>query len=148
MADKRISELTANPSPLAGDEVVPLVQSASTYKGAIKDIAKFGYQSIATDSGGTKTLALTDRGAWMRITNATAVALTVPSDASVAFGIGEVLNGIQAAGGQITISGAGGVVINLPTGYNSKTRVQGSPFCLVKIATDTWDLIGDLEAVV
>jgi hypothetical protein len=145
MADKKISELTANPSALTGDEVFPLVQSAATYKGTIKDLAKYGYQSIVTDANATRTMALADRGAWVRHTNATSVALTVPLNATVAFGIGEIFNGIQAAAGQITIAGAGGVTINKPSGYNAKTRAQGSPYCLIKIATDVWDLIGDLE---
>lgn len=146
MADKKISELAVNPAPLTGDEVMPGVQSTSTYKFAVKDVAKFGYQSILTDSTSAKTLALTDRGSWMRFTNATSMALTVPLNSAVAFAIGESLNGIQAAAGQVTITGSGGVTVNVPTGYLAKTRAQGAPFCLVKVATDTWDLIGDLEA--
>lgn len=147
MADKKISELTAIPAALAGDEVFPVVQGAVTYKGTIKDVSKFGYQSIVTDSTTARTLALADRGVWIRFTNATGIALTVPLNSAVAFEIGEIFNGIQAADGQITIAGSGGVTINAPSGYNAKTRAQGSPYCLIKVATDTWDLIGDLEAV-
>lgn len=147
MADKKISELTANPSALTGDEIFPVVQATATYKGTVKDVSKFGYQSIVTDSTTARTLALADRGAWIRFTNATGIALTVPLNSAVAFGIGEVLNGIQAAAGQITIAGSGGVTINAPSGYNAKTRAQGAPYCLIKVATDAWDLIGDLEAI-
>lgn len=147
MANKRVSELTAA-GAMTGDELLPVVQSAASYKGSVKDIVKFGYQSLLTDSTTTKTLALTDRGQWMRFTNASSMALTVPPNSSVAFAIGECLNGIQASTGLVTITAGAGVTINKPSGYNAKTRAQGAAFCLVKIATDTWDLIGDLEATV
>ena len=145
MADKRISELTA-PGALTGAEVFPLVQAGATYKGTTKDVAKFGYQDIVTDATVARTLALTDRGAYIRFTGTAAIALTVPTNATVAFAIGETLNGIQAAAGQITIAGASGVTINKPSDYLAKTRVAGSPWCLIKVAADAWDLIGDLEA--
>ncbi len=146
MADKKISELVNIPSALTGDEVLPVVQSATTHKGTIKDVVKYGYQSIITDASTARTLSIADRGSWLRFTNAGSVALTVPTNASVAFAIGEVFNGVQAAAGQISIGGAGGVTINRPSEYNPKTRAQGAPYCLIKVATDTWDLIGDLEA--
>jgi hypothetical protein len=147
MANKRVSELTSA-AAMTGDEVLPVVQSALSYKATVKEIVKYGYQSILTDSASTKTLALTDRGQWIRFTNATSAALTVPLNSVVAFGIGEVLNFIQANTGQVTITGSGGVTINKPSGYNAKTRAQGAPFALIKIATDSWDLVGDLEATV
>jgi len=145
MANKRISELTAS-GALVGDELVVLVQGGVTYKGTVRDLVKVGYQSILTDATGSKTLALTDRGQWIRFTSTSAVALTVPLNSVVAFAIGEVINGVQAGAGQVTIAGSGGVTINKPNLYNAKTRAQGATFCLIKVATDAWDLIGDLEA--
>lgn len=145
MPDKKITDLTAV-SSLAGTEAFPLVQGAATKKAVTKDVAKLGYQDIVTDATTARTLSLVDIGAWLRFTSASAVALTIPTNASVAFPIGTTLNGIQAGAGQITIGGAG-VTINKPSDYNAKTRRQYAPWCLVKVATDTWDLIGDLEAV-
>lgn len=146
MPDKKISELIAT-GTLDGSEVFPLVQGAATKKASTKDIAKFGYQDVVTDTTTSRTLSLADRGAYIRFTNAAAIALTVPANSTAAFGIGESLNGVQAAAGQITISGAGGVTINKPTDCNAKTRLSGSPWSLIKVATDAWDLIGDLEAI-
>ena len=145
MADVKISALT-DAGAMAGDEVLPIVQSTATKKAKARDVAKIGYQDIQTVSAATKTLALTDRGSWMRFTVANT--LTVPTNASVAFVIGEVLNGIQAGSGQVAISAESGVTINKPSGYNAKTRAQGSAFCLVKVAVNEWDLVGDLEASV
>lgn len=146
MADVRISELPSATSP-TGTETVPTVQSGATKKVAVREIAKVGYQSVVTESSATKTLAEADRGAWIRFTNASACALTVPANATTAFAIGEVFNGIQAAAGKVTISGAAGVTINVPAEFRNNTRAQGAPICLIKVATDTWDLIGDLEAL-
>lgn len=146
MADKRISELTGA-AAMTGAETVPVVQSAVTVKVPAKDIAKLGYQDVITDATGARTLSVADRGAWLRLTNATATVLTIPTNASVAFGIGETFNGIQGAAGKITFTAAGGVTVNVPTDYKSNTRAQGAPYCLIKVATDTWDLIGDLEAL-
>lgn len=146
MADKRISELTAA-GTMTGDETVPIVQSAVTVKVPAKQLSKIGYQDVVADATGARTLAFADRGAWLRFTNATASVLTIPTNATVAFSVGEVFNGIQAAAGKITFTPASGVTVNVPTDYLGKTRAQGSPFCLIKVATDTWDLVGDLEAV-
>ena len=144
MANKKVSDLTAA-AAMTGDELLPVVQSAVSLKGTINEIVKFGYQSILTDATTAKTLALSDRGQWIRSTNGTSFALTVPPNSSVAFNVGECLNGIQGGAGQITFTAGAGVTINKPSGYNAKSRAQGAPFGLIKIATDTWDLIGDLE---
>lgn len=146
MADKRISELPTLPAALVGDEPFPMVQSANTYRATARDVSKVGYQSVVTDASGARTLSVGDRGAWLRFTNATATILTIPTNASVGFAVGETFNGIQGAAGKVTIVGAGGVTVNIPTDYKNNTRALGAPLCLIKVATDTWDLIGDMEA--
>ena len=142
MADTKVSALTAA-GALDGTEVVPAVQSTVTKKVTVKDIAKFGYQDILTDATTAKTLALSDLGAWIRFTSDSAITLTVPTNATVAFPIGTSINGVQAATGQISFAGT--PTINKPTDYNAKTRAQGAAFCLIKVAIDTWDLFGDME---
>lgn len=145
MANKKISELPAA-TPLTGEESLPVVQGGASAKASAKDISKFGYQDVQTVADTTKTLALTDRGSWVRFTNASGCTLTIPTNASVAIGVGESFNGIQR-GGKVTITPASGVTVNVPTGYKSNTRAAGSPLCLIKVATNEWDLIGDLEAL-
>ena len=146
MPDKKISELIAS-AALDGSESVPIVQGAQTKKATTREIAKFGYQDVITDSTAARTLSFTDRGAYVRFTNATGATLTVPTNASVGFAIGETFNGIQAGSGKLSIVGAAGVTINLPDEYKSNTRAKGAPYCLIKVAADAWDLIGDLEAM-
>jgi len=100
---------------------------------------------ILTESGSTKTLALTDIGKWIRFT--AACDTTIPTNASVAITIGIYFLGIQAGTSQVTFTAAGGVTLNIPSGCNARTRGQGASWSLIKVATDTWDLTGDLEMV-
>jgi hypothetical protein len=65
-------------------------------------------------------------------------------NSSVAFPTGSQINIIQTGAGQVTVAGAGGVTVNATPGL--KLRAQWSAATLVKRATDTWVLIGDLSA--
>lgn len=93
----------------------------------------------------TRTLAATDAGDLIRCNNAAAIAVTVPTNATVPFAIGTEIAFSQQGAGQVTVSGAGGVTINTPiTGIAVKTRVQHSIIGIKKVDTDTWLALGDL----
>lgn len=94
--------------------------------------------------GTTYTLVLADADfKLVELNNAAAITLTVPTNASVAFPVGTQINILQTGAGQVTVSGAG-VTINGTPGL--KLRTQWSGGTLIKRATDTWVLIGDLSA--
>jgi hypothetical protein len=86
-------------------------------------------------------LVLTDNGRLVTLSNAAAITVTVPLNSSVAFATGAVVNLQQIGAGQVTVTGASGVTIN---GTGTALRAQWSAASLVKTATDTWTLIGDL----
>jgi hypothetical protein len=67
--------------------------------------------------------------------------LTVPTDASVTFPTGTQISILQTGASQVTVGGAG-VTINGTPGL--KLRTQWSSATLIKRATDTWALVGDL----
>jgi hypothetical protein len=69
--------------------------------------------------------------------------LTVPTNASVAFATGTQISILQTGASQVTVGGAG-VTINGTPGL--KLRAQWSSATLIKRATDTWVLVGDLSA--
>lgn len=100
--------------------------------------------SVNTQTGTTYTLALTDAGKLVTLSNASAIALTIPTNASVAFPTGTVINISQLGAGQVTVGGSG-VTINSADG-DKKLRVQYSSASLTKIGTDTWLLVGDITA--
>jgi len=99
--------------------------------------------TLNAQTGTTYTLVLTDNGRLVTLSNAAAITLTVPTNASVAFATGAVINIQQIGAGQVTVSGAAGVTLN---GTGTKTRAQWSAASLIKTATDTWTLIGDITA--
>lgn len=93
---------------------------------------------------GAYTLALTDDGRLVEMDNASGTTLTVPLNSSVAFPIGTQIGILQTGAGQTTVAGAAGVTINATPGL--KLRTQWSAGTLIKRATNTWVLIGDLSA--
>lgn len=94
--------------------------------------------------GTTYTLVLSDAGKMLEVNNASAITVTVPLNSSVAFPVGTQVNILQTGAGQITVAGAGGVTVNATPGLN--LREQWSSATLIKRATDTWVLVGDLSA--
>ena len=99
--------------------------------------------TLNAQTGTTYTLALTDNGRLVTLSNAAAITLTVPLNSSVAFATGAVVNIQQIGAGQVTVAGASGVTV---TGTGTKLRTQYSAAALVKTGTDSWTLIGDLSA--
>lgn len=93
------------------------------------------------------TAVMADVGRKVRNTAATAVAHTIPPNSSVAFPVGGVLLVRQVGDGKVTLTPGAGVTFNTPTGYNPKTARKGSEVFAHKVATDEWDIGGDLEAV-
>jgi hypothetical protein len=98
--------------------------------------------TLNAQTGTTYTLVLTDNGRLVTLNNAAAITLTVPLNATVAFATGAIINLQQIGAGQVTVAGAAGVTLN---GTGTKTRAQWSAASLVKTATDTWTLIGDIS---
>lgn len=100
--------------------------------------------NVITDSTTARTLALTDETAVIVFSNASAKTVTIPANATVACPIGFICHLYQQNTGQITVAPAGGVTLN--SSLTLKTRDQYSTLSLVKIAEDSWYLIGDMAA--
>lgn len=103
------------------------------------------YSNVDSSSSTSITLQLQHFQRYFRTTAATAVTITVDTNANVPFLIGTEITIIQAGAGQVTFAAAGGVTINSKLG-NLKIAAQYSAATLKKVGTNTWDLIGDLVA--
>ena len=90
-------------------------------------------------------LVLSDAGKVIELNKATALNLTVPTDATVAFPIGTVIELWQQGAGQVTVVAAGGVTIRSTEG---KLKLYGQyvSASLRKRAANEWVLTGDLVA--
>lgn len=95
-------------------------------------------------TGTTYTLVLGDAGKYIQCNNASPFTLTVPLNATVAYPVGTQIVVRNTGAGQVTVAATGGVTIN--TSQTLLLRAQHSTATLVKVATDTWDIAGDLEA--
>lgn len=103
-----------------------------------------GYSPIAiiTDATTARSLALTDIGGYIRLTNAASCTITVPANATVDWA-GETepptIYFRVAAAGVPTLSNAG-VTVNDTLGVVAALEA-GSTFALQWVASDVWDII-------
>jgi hypothetical protein len=100
--------------------------------------------TLNAQTGTTYTLVLADAHKLVTLSNASAISLTVPTNASVAFQIGDQVNLLQLGAGQVTVGGAG--VTLRSQGSRLKLNGQYSTATLVKIASDEWVLLGNTAA--
>ncbi len=88
--------------------------------------------------------SLTERDDLIEMGSASALTLTIPTNATVAYPVGTSLDILQTGAGQVTIAGAAGVTVNATPGL--KLRTQWSSATLFKRAENTWVVFGDLTA--
>lgn len=112
------------------------VSSLSTTVGTKADV-NF---SINTQTGTTYTLVLGDAGKLIDMSNAGAIALTIPANATVAFPVGTIITVLQSGAGQVTV----GITTDTLNGRNGlKTAGQWAVITLIKRTSTTWVLSGD-----
>ena len=102
-------------------------------------LAKVDKAAINDQSGTTYTLALTDANDYVRMSNAAQQTVTVPPNSSVAFTIGDKIDIGRAGAGFVTVAEGAGVTIN----STNLTITKKGRVTLVKVASDTWDLVGN-----
>jgi hypothetical protein len=88
--------------------------------------------------------ALTERDSMIEMNSGSATTLTVPPNSSVAYPVGTSIDVLRVGAGAVTVAAGAGVTLNYTPG--NKLRAQWSSATLVKRATDTWVLLGDLSA--
>jgi hypothetical protein len=99
--------------------------------------------NIVEESTTARTIGLTDSGKLIKCTNVGATTITVPPNSTTAFDVGNEIEIVMYAAGQVTIAAGAGVTIN---SKDSLLDINGqyASVALKKIATDEWLLIGDL----
>jgi hypothetical protein len=130
---------------VAGTEVAVLDGTALDIAGNV--LYDIDIKEVNESSGTTYTFVLADRGQFLRVgdesNNTSANSITIPPNSSVAFPIGCQIQ-IVCMGGEITMVAGSGVTLRYTPGL--KLRAQFSNCTCIKIATDEWVLVGDLEA--
>lgn len=149
MADQKISDLAAA-AALTDADLAELEQPGETAgtrsrKVTLALLRAYALRSPENAQTGTSyTLVLADAFKLVTMSNASANTLTVPLNSTVAFPVGTRIDLGQDGAGQTTIAATGGVTIRTPE--TLKLRKQWGKATLIKRATDTWNLEGNLEA--
>lgn len=94
--------------------------------------------ATVTVSGTTKTLALSDGWTIQDCTNASAQTITIPTNASVAYPIGTVIQFEQNGAGVLTITATGGVTLNGVIAGSAVSSGQYSSFYIRLVSADVW----------
>lgn len=101
--------------------------------------------TLNNQTGTTYAPVLTDAGKLVTLNNASAITVTFPANASVAFPIGTIIAFCQIGAGQVTFAITSDT-LNQP-GLTLKTRAQWSRVTAEKITSTIWVLSGDLAVV-
>lgn len=97
------------------------------------------------DAAATRTLALTDASAYVRMSNASGSTVTVPPQSSVAWADNAEIHIEQTGVGPLAIVAGSGVTINAPGGLVAASRY--SVLSLKRTGPDVWTLRGGLKTV-
>ena len=100
---------------------------------------------INAQTGTTYTFVLADASKLVTASNGSAQTYTVPPNSSVAFPTGTTITIIGIGAGKVTLAQGSGVTIN---SKDSEKAIDGqhASVTIIKTATDTWQLIGALQA--
>jgi hypothetical protein len=98
---------------------------------------------INQQTGTSYTPGLTDAGKLITASNAAAISLTIPTDATVDFPVGTQLIVMQLAAGQVTVSAVTPGTTSVNSKNGTKTSGQYAVISLIKVAANSWVVGGD-----
>jgi hypothetical protein len=104
------------------------------------------YSGVITSNPQTAnyTTVLTDAGKSIDVTSSSAVTVTIPLNATVAYATGTTMEITRLGTGSLTLAFTGGITVINP--YSSLIfRAQGSTASIRKTGTDTWLVSGDFS---
>jgi hypothetical protein len=106
----------------------------------------FNYNIVFKTSTATAyTLLLADVGKYFALNSTSAIAITIPLNATTALPIGSIYYFVQRNTGVPTFTGEAGVTLRTRSSVR-QPFAQYSEVKLVKVGTDEWYLTGDLKA--
>ncbi len=142
-----IDDLTEITSIEANSDFVMLFDNSGTAVGKVKPRVLGGSAYVNAQTGTTYTLALTDAGGEVTMSNASANTATIPPNSSVAFDVGTIINVTQLGAGVTTVEGGTGVTVNGVSTGSSAITAQYKAATMLKTATNTWLLQGSIGTV-
>ena len=118
------------------------VLTANGTGGATFSVAAGGGIIAVTTITASTTIALTDKDDLLYVNSASNLVITVPPNSTAAFNIGDQVHLLRAGTGTLTVAAGTGVTVQRT--YGLTLRAQWSSASLIKTATNTWILVGDI----
>lgn len=142
MADTYTAPVTSVNGQTGTVSISPASISAAGLDSDSKVLAAQASSAIVSKTA-SFTLALANAGRFIKVTASSAVTVTIPTNASVAFPVGTEIEIAQIGAGAVTIAGASGVTID---SLDSMVNLAGqyATVCLKKLDTNVWLLAGAL----
>ncbi|MGO4909975.1 DUF2793 domain-containing protein [Pseudorhodobacter sp. W20_MBD10_FR17] len=116
--------------------------------GAWVEVPRPGVVRIRTLTGASHTLEAVDLGSIIEATGSSAVTVTIPTEGSVPFETGTLINITQVGSGATTLQAAAGVSLNGVAGGSVELTGQWSGAALTKRGADAWIIQGALAGAV
>jgi len=139
MADAKISALSPVSTPLAGTEVLPIVQSGSTKKVTVDQmIAAQLAANIITESGTTRTLSASDNQKVIYCTSGSATTI----NCAAALGAGFNVTIIQGGAGKVTVAANSQTLVSYSSLFS--TMGQYAVISLICPVANTFVAAGNL----
>lgn len=145
MADIKISGLASKGANVATTDLLVISEfvSGSTYTSKKITGAELKGSTLNAQTVTTYNLVLTDAHKTVTLTNGSAIDARIPLNSGTAFPIGTRIELIQGGAGQVTVAPTSGVTVN-SSGGKTKLAAQYAVATILKVATDTWYLFGDI----
>ena len=135
MADVKISALPASTTPLAGTEVLPIVQSGVTKKATVSQVLT---GQLITETGTTRTISATDNGKIIYCTNDSAVTINCVAGLGVGFNV----TIIQGGAGKVTVAAGAATLVSYSSLFS--TMGQYAVISLISPVANTFLAAGNL----
>ena len=128
---------------VAADDIEQAEADISALDGRVTAVedGKAPLLAVENVQAGNYTLALDDTGKVVSVDSSSAVTVTVPANATVAFPVGTLVNVYRAGTGTVGIVGAGGVTVRNVGSISD----QFGEVSLRKRDTDEWVLVGQVD---
>jgi hypothetical protein len=108
------------------------------------DFDRLARLPVNAQSGTTYTLVLADEAKLVTMNNAAAQTVTLPQDSSVAIPVGGQVQFLQLGAGQVSFAAGTGATVQFESGFLASVRAQRGWVTAVKVAANTWQLLGAL----
>ena len=141
--DAAFTDLTDTPGTYVGQK--KKLVAVKTAEDGVEFVPNQNASVIAAKTG-PYTAVLDDAFAVIPFDVSAETFFTLPNNSVVAFPLNTQITVVAQGTGKVGIATAAGVTVVYPGGLLPRTRTQWSTVMALKIATNTWLLMGDMEA--